>query len=99
MYGYRGPNPVVIIAALLMGAAFGAVIGLLFAPKSGRETRELIATKSADYYGQGREMYATGAGKAADMYASGKQAAADQIGKVKGKGADAEKADAEPASA
>ena len=32
----------------LAGAGIGAVIGLLFAPKSGRETRELIARTAND---------------------------------------------------
>jgi gas vesicle protein len=30
---------------LLMGAAIGAILGLLFAPQSGRETRELVRQK------------------------------------------------------
>jgi gas vesicle protein len=32
----------------LAGAGIGAVLALLFAPKSGRETRELIARTAAD---------------------------------------------------
>ena len=32
----------------LAGAGIGAVIGLLFAPKSGRETREMIARSAND---------------------------------------------------
>jgi gas vesicle protein len=39
----------------LAGAGIGAVLGLLFAPKSGRETRDLIARTATD----GRE-YLTG---------------------------------------
>jgi gas vesicle protein len=39
----------------LAGAGIGAVLGLLFAPKSGRETREMIARTATD----GRE-YITG---------------------------------------
>jgi gas vesicle protein len=35
------------IGGLLVGAAVGAVAGLLFAPKTGRETRQLLK-KSAD---------------------------------------------------
>ena len=40
------------LAFFLAGAGIGAVLALLFAPKSGRETRELIArtaTDSRDY--------------------------------------------------
>jgi gas vesicle protein len=32
----------------LAGAGIGAVFALLFAPKSGRETRELLARSAAD---------------------------------------------------
>jgi gas vesicle protein len=99
MYGYRGPNPVVILAALVLGAVFGAVLGLLFAPKSGKETREIIAVKSQEYYDQGKEMYATGASKAGDAYASGKQAATDQFGKVRDKVSKKDEAPAEPVEA
>ena|SRR5215469_14087823 len=40
------------LAFFLAGAGIGAVLGLLFAPKSGRDTRDLIArtaTDSRDY--------------------------------------------------
>ena len=100
MYGYRGPNPVVILAALLLGGVLGAILGLLFAPKSGKETRELIAVKSHEYYDQGMEMYTTGAGKVSELYASSKQAATDQISKVRDKSAEEEVEQvAEPANA
>ncbi len=39
----------------LAGASIGAVLALLFAPKSGKETRELIARTAAE----GREFVAT----------------------------------------
>jgi gas vesicle protein len=35
-------------AYLLVGLGIGAAIGLLFAPKSGEETRDLIAEKGRD---------------------------------------------------
>ena len=35
-------------AGILVGAAVGAVLGLMYAPKSGRETREEIRRKSRD---------------------------------------------------
>jgi len=35
---------------VLAGAAVGGVIALLYAPKSGRETRALIRAKSGEYY-------------------------------------------------
>lgn len=42
-YVEREPgNAAVIIASLLIGVGVGAIISLLFAPKSGQETRQLL---------------------------------------------------------
>jgi gas vesicle protein len=35
---------------ILAGAVIGGVVALLFAPKSGKETRELIRDKSGDVF-------------------------------------------------
>jgi len=39
----------------LIGAAAGAVAGLLFAPRSGKQTRKIIGDKTKDYAEKGRE--------------------------------------------
>ena len=51
-----------LITGLITGAVVGTVIGLLFAPKTGHETREIVATragvfrqKAGDYVGNLRE--------------------------------------------
>ena len=51
-----------LITGLITGAVVGTVIGLLFAPKTGQETREIVATragvirqKAGDYVGNLRE--------------------------------------------
>jgi gas vesicle protein len=43
------------LAYFLVGGGIGAIVALLFAPRSGRETRDLIAQKAAE----GRERVAT----------------------------------------
>ena len=41
-------NAAMIITSLLIGVGTGALISLLFAPKSGQETRELLRRKYGD---------------------------------------------------
>lgn len=45
------------IVALLTGLAVGAVLGVLFAPSSGEETRSLISDKASDLTGDLKEKY------------------------------------------
>lgn len=45
------------IVALLTGLAVGAVLGVLFAPNSGEETRSLISDKANDLTGDLKEKY------------------------------------------
>ena len=40
------------LAGFIVGGAVGALAGLLLAPKSGEETREMIAQKSSEIYGK-----------------------------------------------
>ena len=47
------------LAAFLLGGIVGAALGILFAPRPGRETREIIATRAGEYWDQGVEMYET----------------------------------------
>jgi gas vesicle protein len=63
---YRGPGPGSILFAFLLGGAVGAVLGILFAPRSGRETREIIVDKGQEYYDQGKELYAQGMERATE---------------------------------
>jgi len=51
-----------LITGIITGALVGTVIGLLFAPKSGKETRDIVVTragvirqKAGDYVGNMRE--------------------------------------------
>jgi len=51
-YSDEGTSPVL---CFLLGAATGAVLALLYAPRSGRETREMINEKLRETAERGRE--------------------------------------------
>lgn len=44
-----------LVAGFALGAITGAIIGLLFAPKAGRELRKDIKEKSSEYFGLAKE--------------------------------------------
>jgi len=83
MYDYRRGESV--LGAFLLGGIIGGVLGLLFAPRSGRENREILAGKAKEYWGEGVEFYETGKEKATEVYQTGKEKATDvyQTGKEK----------------
>jgi len=75
MYERRGGS---VFGAFLLGGLIGAVLGLLFAPRSGKETREMLTERANDYWGQAGEMYATGMDKVSDVVDSGKATATEK---------------------
>jgi gas vesicle protein len=46
--------------SFLLGGAIGAGVALLFAPRSGEETRALVAEKADEYWGKGQVWYDQG---------------------------------------
>ena len=73
MYDYRRGGGVLL--AFLLGGVLGAVLGLLFAPRSGKESRDMIADGAQKYWDQGVELYGTGVDKVSEAYSSGVEAA------------------------
>ena len=45
------------VAGLIAGSLTGAAVGLLFAPRSGRETRAMVRHKTGHYAGTLRERF------------------------------------------
>ncbi|MCB0262075.1 MAG: YtxH domain-containing protein [Calditrichia bacterium] len=58
------------IKGLLIGGAVGAVAALLYAPKSGRETREELGGRMDDVYAKAREEYEASLERARRSYDS-----------------------------
>jgi gas vesicle protein len=46
-----------VFAWFLVGVAIGAVVGILYAPKSGKETRDAITGTSRDVFEAGKDVY------------------------------------------
>ena len=71
-----------------IGAAFGTMVGLavgiLFAPRSGRETRQAIADKTVDTAGQVKETVAVYAGELKDKAHAARQVAREAVESAKG---------------
>ena len=65
-----------ICGICLVAGAIGAGVALLFAPRSGQQTRRLIGRKAGDYLQDARSNVAE---KSRDLYSRGKQAAARKL--------------------
>jgi gas vesicle protein len=81
-WGRRGGG---LLGAFLLGGLIGAVLGLLFAPRSGKETRQMISDKAEEYWGEGVELYESGRAKVGEMYESGKESVSEKSAELKEK--------------
>jgi gas vesicle protein len=52
------------LRGLLTGAILGGLVGILFAPKSGRELRDELRKKGGDAFEEAKEFYSDARGKA-----------------------------------
>jgi len=65
------------LKGLLIGSAVGALAGILFAPKSGKELRSDIRTKGNKIIKDGKEIYADASTKAKELFEEVKHQARD----------------------
>jgi len=81
-----GRGLAMLIAGFGLGTLVGTVIGLLMAPKAGRELRADIAETGRDYYDKvkdlSREAYERGRERARQAYETGRHRASDIGGRV-----------------
>ncbi|HKB85349.1 MAG TPA: YtxH domain-containing protein [Ignavibacteriaceae bacterium] len=62
-----------LLLGFLAGGAVGAILALLYAPKSGRELREDIRSKTDEYYDDVEKYYSEARNKAKDLINDGKK--------------------------
>lgn len=82
MYERRGCSG---FGAFLFGGLLGAIVALLFAPRSGRETREMLTDKANEYWGQAGELYTTGVEKVTEAVDVGTATAGEKGEQLKAK--------------
>jgi gas vesicle protein len=80
MYQRRGCSG---FGVFLLGGLMGAAVALLFAPRSGSETREILTEKANEYWGQAGEMYATGVDRVTEVVDSGTATAGEKSEQLK----------------
>jgi len=67
----------------LAGLGIGALVGVLYAPKSGKETREELVARSLDARDKANELYNQSVEQAGQYLQQGKEAATQYVGKGK----------------
>ncbi len=74
-----------VIGALLVGAAIGSVLGILFAPDKGSETRKKIAGKTDDFTKSLKEKFNAILEEAKKEFEAAKEKASEFAGNGSGK--------------
>src|SRR6195952_848576 len=67
----------------LAGLGIGALVGVLYAPKSGKETRDDLVAGALDARGKAQDLYAQGAEAAGQYVEKGKEVAGQYVDKGK----------------
>ncbi|MDO8987983.1 MAG: YtxH domain-containing protein [Coriobacteriia bacterium] len=74
-----------VLGAFLLGGLIGGALGLLFAPRSGKDTRDMLAEGVDKYWSEGKDLYDTGVHKVTEVYESGREVATDKTEELRGK--------------
>lgn len=83
MYEYRRGGSK--FGAFVLGGLVGALIGMLFAPRSGKETREMLAERGQEYLDSAMDVYDDGRDKLVEAFSAAKGTTAGRAEELKGK--------------
>lgn len=84
MYDNRGGGGALgALVAFVLGGLFGAIMGILFAPQAGKETRDQIKERADEFYGQGRDFYETQRERVLEAVEGGKRVVAERSDEVR----------------
>lgn len=75
MYERRGGSA---FGAFLFGGLIGVIVGLLFAPRTGEETRQMLTERANDYWGQAGDLYSTGVERVGEAVDAGADVATER---------------------
>ncbi len=71
--------------SFILGVLTGLVIGLLYAPRPGKETREIIKKSVNEYMEEGKKIYEEKAEELTEVIETGKKTASEKIEELKTK--------------
>jgi len=74
-----------LLLGVLAGVAAGALLGVLFAPDKGSETRRKISKKGKDYADDLKDRFDEFVNKANEKFERGKEEVSDYTGETKSK--------------
>jgi gas vesicle protein len=69
----RGNDAAGYLGWFFLGAIAGAAAALLMAPKTGRETRELLAERGSDFFRKAQEAAGDTQSRAGDLFDKGRE--------------------------
>jgi len=69
----RGSDTAGYLGWFFLGAIAGAAAALLMAPKSGRETREVLAERGSDFFKKAQEAAGDTQSRAGDLFEKGRE--------------------------
>ena len=73
------------LSTFILGGLCGAVLGVLFAPRPGYESREILIDRALDYWDNADDFYDAASDRAVEIYATSRDVAIDATEQVRSK--------------